>query len=311
VTAYDEFGLLEGNAREHGLPWSEPPRVERRGVEVGDGQSVSAILWGEGPAEVLFLHGGAQNAHTWDTVNLALDRPAVCVDLPGHGHSDWRDDRDYGPERNAEAMAVALRALAPAARLVVGMSLGGLTSSVLAARWPELVRELVLIDVTPGVNAQKARAIADFVRGPEFFASFEEILERTITHNPTRSADSLRRGVLHNARPLPDGRWTWRYDRRFRVGDATSTAEGTAAHASAPEPVEVNFRSLWDHISQIEAPLSLLRGALSPVVDDEDVAELQRRQPGARVEVIEGAGHSIQGDRPLELARILDGLLSK
>ena len=40
------------------------------------------------PNSVL-LHGGGQNAHTWDTVALALDRPLLAVDLPGHGHSDW------------------------------------------------------------------------------------------------------------------------------------------------------------------------------------------------------------------------------
>ncbi len=36
----------------------------------------------------MLLHGGAQNAHTWDTVALALGRPLVAIDLPGHGHSD-------------------------------------------------------------------------------------------------------------------------------------------------------------------------------------------------------------------------------
>ena len=41
------------------------------------------------------------------------------------------------------------------------------------------------------------------------------------------------------------------------------------------------------------------------MVDDKDVAELVRRQPTAKVVGVEGAGHSIQGDRPLELAAIL------
>ena len=55
--------------------------------------------------------------------------PLVAVDLPGHGHSDWRADHDYTPASNAEDVAVALRELAPASRLVVGMSLGGLTGN--------------------------------------------------------------------------------------------------------------------------------------------------------------------------------------
>jgi pimeloyl-ACP methyl ester carboxylesterase len=47
------------------------------------------------------------------------------------------------------------------------------------------------------------------------------------------------------------------------------------------------------------------------VVSDEDVAELRRRQPGLRSERVEGAGHSVQGDRPLELAALLREFLEK
>ena len=39
-----------------------------------------------------YCTGGAQNAHTWDIVALALNRPLVGLDLPGHGHSDWWPD---------------------------------------------------------------------------------------------------------------------------------------------------------------------------------------------------------------------------
>jgi pimeloyl-ACP methyl ester carboxylesterase len=48
---------------------------------------------------------------------------------------------------------------------------------------------------------------------------------------------------------------------------------------------------------------------VSPVVDDDDVAEARRRQPTLRVEVVDGAGHSVQGDRPLELATLVASLL--
>ena len=93
------------------------------------------------------------------------------------------------------------------------MSLGGLTSIALASVAPELVRRLVLVDVTPGVDRDKAAPIAQFVAGPESFESFDEILARTIEFNPTRSESSLRRGVLHNAVERDDGRWVWRYQR--------------------------------------------------------------------------------------------------
>ena len=66
---------------------------------------------------------------------------------------------------------------------------------------------------------------------------------------------------------------------------------------------------LWNAVSRVKVPLLLVRGATSPVVDDEDVAELTRRNPDSRTIVVEGAGHSVQGDKPLELAEMLRSLL--
>src|SRR2546428_110437 len=140
MAAYEEFALLRENAEEVGLPWAGPPAVGRRSVDLPDGRRLSGLAWGAADPELVLLHGGAQNAHTWDTVALALGRPLVAIDLPGHGRSDWRDDGQYGPVENAEALAVAIRELAPDARAVMGISLGGLTTIVLASRHPELVR---------------------------------------------------------------------------------------------------------------------------------------------------------------------------
>ena len=172
----------------------------------------------------MFVHGGAQNAHTWDTVALALGCPALAIDLPGHGHSGWRADGAYTPVNLADDVAVAVAAHAPEARLVVGMSLGGLTAMELAVRHPELVRHLVMVDITPGVNQQKAKAIIDFVDGPQEFASFDDLLERTIEFNPTRSESSLRRGILHNAAQRPTDR-----------GNGATTARAMSARAITPE----------------------------------------------------------------------------
>jgi esterase len=69
--------------------------------------------------------------------------------------------------------------------------------------------------------------------------------------------------------------------------------------------VNVEFGDLWATVDAVRVPFLLLRGSLSGVVDDDDVAEVRRRVPSVRVEVVDGAGHSIQGDRPVELARLL------
>jgi pimeloyl-ACP methyl ester carboxylesterase len=291
VIPYDEFGLFHENAAEYGLPFDGPPDVRRVDVEVSPGRRVSSLQWGAatGSPELVLVHGGAQNAHTWDTVALALGKPLLAVDLPGHGHSDAGPEGAVSAGNNGRDLAAVVRALAPTARGVVGMSLGGMSSIALADHAPELVRALVLVDITPGVTAEKAAPVTNFVNGPASFASFDELLARTIEHNPGRSESSLRRGILHNAVQREDGSWVWRYA-RFRT-------EASAAH---PE-----FGDWWDAVSALSMPVLLVRGLAWSVVDDKDVAELLRRQPEALVVGVEGAGHSIQGDRPLELAAIL------
>ena len=309
---YDEFGLFHENAAEYGIAYDGPPAVRREFVEMGDGRRLSALVWGMGDPELVFVHGGAQNAHTWDTVALALGRSMIAVDLPGHGYSDGAGDHPEGQlsaPGNARDVARVIEALAPRAKCVIGMSLGGMTSIALAGQRPDLVRSLVLVDITPGVNAHKSRAISNFVNGPKTFPSFAEILARTIEHNPTRTEASLRRGILHNALQLEDGSWVWRY-RRFDAPNALdappppTTAAGTD---DAVDRLETAFSPLWDIIGGYEGPLMLVRGMLpQSVVDDADENRMRELRPSARIERIAQAGHSVQGDTPIELAALID-----
>src|SRR5471030_1820559 len=131
---YDEFELFHENAEEFGLPFDGPQVVRRDFLDVPGGSRLSALVWKSSAPELVLLHGGAQNAHSWDTVAMALDRPLVAIDLPGHGHSDGPGDRPEGhlsTEGNAADIATAVRQIAPEARAVVGMSLGGLTTIAL------------------------------------------------------------------------------------------------------------------------------------------------------------------------------------
>ena len=295
--AYDEMGLFHENAEEFGLPWHGQPQVERTAVALDDGRSLSALRWGSGEPELVLLHGGAQNAHTWDTVAMALGRPLVAIDLPGHGHSDgWREGA-VDVRSAAADVATAIDALAPQAACVVGMSMGGMTSIALVDQRPDLVRRHVLVDVLPAVKAEAVGAIHAFVAGPETFPDFAAILERTVQFNPTRSESSLRRGILHNAEQLEDGSWVWRH----------------ARHRGEQRPFDGELRTeaMWDALQRAAAPLLLVRGTRSSsVVDDAGVEELRRRRPDAQVEELD-AGHSVQGDRPVELAALLDAFVPR
>ena len=217
----------------------------------------------------------------------------MAIDLPGHGHSDRRQDRNYGPWQNAETVAAVMEAVAPAARCVIGMSLGGATTIRLAAQRPDLCRRAVLVDVTPQINdpsrqlTTAERGTVSLIAGPPVYESFEEMADATVALSPYRAASGVRRGVRHNARRLDDGRWTWRYD------------------LFGPRPGWVDFTSLWEDVSAITVPVLLVRGGLSPYVLDEDVAEMRRRLPTLEVVVVDGAGHAVQSDRPLVLADLI------
>jgi esterase len=285
-----EFALLPENAEQAGV--SGPlPTVQR--IDAGD---ISALQWGDSTPRVVFLHGGGQNAHTWDTVIVGLGEPALAVDLPGHGHSGWREDGDYSPQNNAAAIAPVLRDLAPDADLVVGMSLGGLTGIGLGALAPELVRELVLVDVTPSSLRRYAELTTEqqgtvaLVAGDREFPSFAAILAKTTAAAPHRDPKSLRRGVFHNSRRLDDGTWTWRYDSIRKIPD---------------------FDGLWDDFAGLSVPVRLVRGGASGFVTDQDAAELARRAQQVRgVRIVENSGHSVQSDQPLVLTDILRGVLA-
>jgi pimeloyl-ACP methyl ester carboxylesterase len=292
--------MLADNAVEAGLTLTALPPVTRTSFTLVDGQTVSALAWGDAQPELMLLHGGGQNAHTWDTLALALRRPLLAVDLPGHGHSGRRPDRDYGPWRNAEAVAAVIERAAPAARAVVGMSLGGSTLIRLAATRPDLVRRVVIVDVTPN-SGVRSRALAPaergavaLVSGPPTYDSFEAMAAAAVAATPGRARSAVERGVRHNARRLPDGRWTWRYDlfgeRPASVGDHTG---------------------LWADVFVITVPTLLVLGADSPFTGEEEVAEFRRRLPAARVEVVPGAGHAVQSDQPLALARLIEDFIDQ
>lgn len=293
LAGLSEFSLLSENAEQAGV---SGPLPDGERVESGTGEGrISALRWGSAAPRIVFLHGGGQNAHTWDTIIVGLGEPALAVDLPGHGHSAWREDGDYSPQRNADALLPILREHAASADLVVGMSLGGLTAIRVGAVAPELVDELVLIDVTPSAlqrhseMTKEQQGTVALMHGEREFPSFQAMLDLTVAAAPHREVKALRRGVFHNSRKLDNGNWTWRYD----------------AIRTFPD-----FAGLWDDVDALSAPVTLVRGGSSGFVNDEDAAELARRAQHFRsTHVVENSGHSVQSDQPRALIDILRGVL--
>jgi pimeloyl-ACP methyl ester carboxylesterase len=188
---------------------------------------------------------------------------------------------------------------------VVGMSLGGLTTIRLAAIRPDLVPRAVIVDVTPGVHTRaiemtlEERGSTALIGGPKVYDSFEEMADATIALTPNRPASAVRRGVLHNARELDDGKWRWRYD------------IGTRAEGDDEPRHGRDFVELWDDVSSLAMPVMLVRGGDSKFVLDDHEAEFRARKPDVRVEVVPSAGHAVQSDQPLVLVGLLDDFVPR
>jgi pimeloyl-ACP methyl ester carboxylesterase len=261
-----------------------------------DGRIVSAIEWGTGGPEVTFLHGAGLNAHTWDATVLALGRPALAIDLPGHGHSDWRDDLDYRAETNASAVFSVLEHVGSDCQLVVGQSLGGLTAAALASTNPGIVCGLVVVDITPSVDTSTgAAAVRDFLAGPDVYASREDIVDRAVAFGIGSDRDALARGVFLNSKPVEGG---------FIFRHHLANLRGGAAPL-----FDADKSGLWTAFERLTVPVLLIRASRGFLTDELE-EEFLERVPGSRSVTIEGR-HNLQEDAPIALAEAISSALNR
>ena len=309
----DEFSFLPGQAADLGIDGAIP-RGDRVSLTLPDGRALSALRYGDAPPVVTFLHGAGLNAHTWDTTILALGVPALAIDLPGHGDSSWRTDAAYTGRVLAPDVAAAMDAWTSGPQLLVGQSLGGLTAAAVAASRPDLVWELVVIDITPGVDPNAGPTqIREFFAGPTDWASRDEMVDRALSFGLGGSRRAAERGVYHNSRRRPDGRFEWKHH-FAHLSAATSRADAdSAAHAgesASPDGVtRVLSATGWDDLAGVTAPVTLIRGERG-YVTDADAAVFQEHLPAASL-VVMPAGHNVQEELPVELGRRLRELAGK
>ncbi|MFT4213726.1 MAG: alpha/beta hydrolase [Microbacterium sp.] len=304
----DEFSFLPAQAVELGV--AVPP-VRRLTHDLSDGRTVSALQYGDAdtgefpPPVVTLLHGAGLNAHTWDVTVLALGLPALAIDLPGHGDSSWRDDAAYTGRALAADVAGAIAAWTDAPQTLVGQSLGGLTAAALAASHPELVRRLVVVDITPGIAPDGgAASLLAFYAGPADWASRDELVERALSFGLGGTRAAATRGVFHNSRERADGRVEWKHH-FARIAHAAAADPAVAAAAAAEQSVlrDALAASGWDDLATVRAPITLVR-AERGFVTPTDVEDFAVRVPAASVIIVD-SGHNVQEDRAAELAQII------
>lgn len=261
---------------------------------VVDGLRLHYLDWaGDGP-DLVFLHGGALTAHTWDVVCLALspDHRCLALDQRGHGDSEWAPAMEYDIEHHVGDLTGFIDQLGLERPVLIGQSMGGLNALAYASENAGRLAGLVLIDVGPRVSRNGAQRVADFVLGPAELGSVDEFVERAMAFNPSRDPRLLRRSLLHNLRELPDGRYTWKYDRRHLSQETF-------------ERLYSILRTLTARLGTVTCPTLVVRGADSDVLGEEDAASFAAALPDGRWTSIPGAGHTVQGDNPRGLAEAL------
>jgi pimeloyl-ACP methyl ester carboxylesterase len=180
-----------------------------------DGPRIHYRDWGDASAPpLLLLHGSFQHAHTWDPVARGFaDRyRVVAPDWRGDGESDWAPT--YSPEEALGDLKALVWLLGLSRFAVVGSSIGGRFAVVYAARHPEQVTHVVMLQgfvagtPPPEVSAQIGRLL-DI---PESFADLEEADSAFRAVAPYAPNDVLRQFVTHRLKQGADGRWISRID---------------------------------------------------------------------------------------------------
>jgi pimeloyl-ACP methyl ester carboxylesterase len=267
--------------------------------------------WGEdGHPPVLFLHGGALTAHTWDVVCLTLRRDYRCLalDQRGHGDSEWSPGMEYGVEDHLGDVERFIDHLGLDRFVLAGQSMGAINSIVYATRHSDRLAGLVSVDAGLDVRPQGASRIVDFVKAPGELDSVEEFVQRAQDFNPARDPRLLRTSLLHNLRRLPNGRWTWKYDRRPLQRDEFHLTEGSRDFISEVPALLEKLRGMT---GSIRCPTLIVRGERSDVLSDADAKRFADLLPDGRWTRVAGAGHTVQGDNPRGLAEALRGFFAE
>ena len=132
--------------------------------------------------------------------------------------------------------------------------------------------------------AEIVENIRSFIQAPDELDTFEAFVDRAHQFNPRRSLENIRSRLTHNLEQLPNGKWTWKYDKALRSGERSFQASA--------------LQNLWDDVRAIGCPTLIIKGGESDILSSESAAKLQQAIPGSHLAEVPGAGHSVMGDNP-------------
>ncbi|GAA4759524.1 alpha/beta fold hydrolase [Nocardioides endophyticus] len=244
---------------------------------------------GERGPLVAFCHGLFGQGKNWTTIAKAIadDHRVLLVDMPHHGKSSWSDHFDYVDV--ADQVAQLFSADDPVA--LVGHSMGGKASMVLALRHPELVERLCVVDVSP-VTYHSRSEFAGYVEAMQALdltalerrSDADEALVEAVPDPTVRSF------LLQNLRRHDDG-WAWQPNLAVLGRDLDQL--GSWPEDALAETPPYDGKTLW------------VAGQESRYVREEFVPAMDRWFPRNRRVTIKGAGHWVHSEQPAVFTEVL------
>jgi esterase len=248
--------------------------------------------FGEGEP-VIILHGLLGLSDNWVSFGRRLGetRRVIIPDLRNHGQSPRSN------EFNFSALTGDVRQLMedleiPHATLI-GHSLGGKTAALLALETPELADRLVVVDIS----------LRHYTGHSEHLDIINAMLETDIGTMHSRS--ELEKQLAHRVPSLRI--------RQFLMKSVYWKDREHLAWRLNLLPIKQNLPSIFEAISpelQYEKPVLFIRGGMSDYIVQEDIPEIKKHFPKARLETIYGASHWVHADAPKEFFRIVSEFLN-
>jgi esterase len=254
-------------------------RPDERDLVV-NGLRLHLLDWGgHGRQPLMLLHGFTGHAHAWDTLSIALQPHfhVVALDQRGHGDSDPADA--YNPLVAFDDLAGVVDQLGLAPLVLVGLSMGGRNAMYFAAKRPQAVTRLVIVDIGPEISARAAAGPAGPPE-PESWESIEQAARHLYRGNPYPGIHYYRWVAASSLRQRGDGALVWKW------------------HPSVKErrtPGDVDW---WAVLRAITPPTLVLRGAESPVLEREVAERMAKELPRGRFVEIPRAVHTLHEDNP-------------
>lgn len=237
---------------------------------------------------VVLTHGGGQTRHSWGTTARTLAKEGyrvLSLDLRGHGDSDWSPEQQYSIEHHGEDIAAIIKSFAPVPVTLVGASLGGLASLLVAGLLlPERVSALILVDVAINVRPDGAKRITDFMhRHVNGFKTLEEAARAISAYRPDQPRRKDLSGLRKNLR-IRDGQFFWHWD--------PAMLKRPSADGAPVMPKE----ELQEAAKNVVVPTLLVRGLRSDVIDEGSEDALREFLPHLEATSVKDAGHMVVGD---------------